>query len=65
MTLDSLRGTLAGAVLLPVAALSEPANDQFANATPILSTNVTVTGSIIAATKEMGEPNADWQPDGG
>jgi hypothetical protein len=37
--------------------VSAPANDNFANATKISGTSVTLTGTNVGATKETGEPN--------
>src|SRR5204862_376863 len=36
---------------------SAPANDNFANATVIIGSSATLTGTNVGATKESGEPN--------
>ena len=52
---------LTGCALLALAALSAraaaPANDRFSSRIAITSTNITVLGSNVGATKESGEPN--------
>lgn len=49
---------LAAALCAPAAfAQSQPANDNFANAIPLTSTNLTVVASNDYATKEPGEPD--------
>jgi thiol-disulfide isomerase/thioredoxin len=56
----SLASFLVLAVTLPARlawAQAPPANDNFANALPILGTNITVTGNNDYATKEPGEPD--------
>ncbi|HEV2392942.1 MAG TPA: TlpA disulfide reductase family protein [Verrucomicrobiae bacterium] len=45
-------------------AQSPPANDNFVNAIPILSTNITVNGDNDYATKEPGEPDHAGNPGG-
>jgi thiol-disulfide isomerase/thioredoxin len=41
-----------------------PSNDNFANALPLVGTNVTALGSNVYATKEIGEPNHADNPGG-
>jgi thiol-disulfide isomerase/thioredoxin len=41
-----------------------PANDNFANALPLLGTNVTAIGNNVYATKEIGEPDHADNPGG-
>jgi hypothetical protein len=41
-----------------------PANDNFVNAITITGTNVTVTGSNVGATKEVGEPDIEGNSGG-
>lgn len=43
---------------------AQPANDLFANRTVIAGTNVTVTGSSVGATVEVGEPDIAGEPGG-
>jgi Ca2+-binding RTX toxin-like protein len=50
--------------LWPASALAAPANDDFANAQVITGTTGSVTGSNIAATKEIGEPDHAGNPGG-
>src|ERR1041385_2262331 len=52
---------LLGSIHLYAAA---PSNDNFVNALTITGTNVTVTGSNVGATKEVGEPNIEGNPGG-
>jgi thiol-disulfide isomerase/thioredoxin len=48
----------------PALGQNPPANDNFANAIPVVGTNFSVHGSNVNATKEPGEPNHAHQPGG-
>jgi Ca2+-binding RTX toxin-like protein len=51
-------------MFLPAAASAAPANDDFANAQVISGPMGNVTGSNVAATKELGEPDHAGNPGG-
>ncbi|MGA3171626.1 MAG: immunoglobulin domain-containing protein [Chthoniobacteraceae bacterium] len=59
-------GNLLGAVnsATEFTVLSTPANDDFANSTPLAGATVHVTGANVGATREPGEPEIEGNPGG-
>ena len=65
IALDSLASSdLGGFVFQMMPGLAPPANDNFANATVLTGTTVSLTTTNLGATKEAGEPNSTASPGG-